>query len=136
MDEATSFAAGHRPCFECRRSEAENFKTCWLRAHPEYRFDKRTSIKQIDYIIHYQRISNQNQKVTYQENADTLPDGTFVVFGDEPYLIKAGSLLQWTPFGYEKELQLPAGEMLTVLTPRSIVNAFRAGYVPDMNCVA
>ena len=133
MDEATSFAAGHRPCFECRRSEADNFKTCWLKAHPEYGFNRQTSISYIDDIIHHQRISNQNDKITYQENVDTLPDGTFVLFDDEPYLIKSRRLLQWTPFGYEKEFQVPAGEMLKVLTPRSIVNAFRDGYVPDMN---
>jgi hypothetical protein len=133
MDEATSFAAGHRPCFECRRSEAEKFKTCWLKAHPEHRFNSRTSIKHIDDIIHHQRISNQNQKVTYQENAEALPDGTFVLFDDEPYLIKSRKLLQWTPFGYEKDIPLSECEMLKVLTPRSIVNAFRAGYVPAMN---
>ena len=26
LDEATAFAAGHRPCFECRRENAEKFK--------------------------------------------------------------------------------------------------------------
>ncbi|MEO8821838.1 MAG: hypothetical protein ABI267_08810 [Ginsengibacter sp.] len=27
LDEATSFAAGHRPCFECRRQDYHKFKT-------------------------------------------------------------------------------------------------------------
>jgi hypothetical protein len=98
MDEATSFAAGHRPCFECRRKEAEKFKACWLKGHPEYHFDKRTSIKYIDDIIHHQRISPQNEKITYEAPATTLPDGTFVVFGEDPYLIKSGCMRRWTPF--------------------------------------
>ncbi len=29
LDEATSFAAGHRPCFYCRRAEAEAFRNAW-----------------------------------------------------------------------------------------------------------
>jgi len=132
MDEATSFAAGHRPCFECRRDEAEKFKSCWLKGHPEYHFDKRTSIKHIDDIIHHQRISPQNEKITYEAQAATLPDGTFVVLDNDPYLIKSGSMHQWTPFGYKKKIQLPPDAILKVLTPRSIVNAFCAGYLPEM----
>jgi len=34
MDEATSFAAGHRPCFECRREDYKKFKTLWLKGNP------------------------------------------------------------------------------------------------------
>ena len=39
LDEPTAFAAGHRPCFECRRKDAEGFAECWqhalhLRARP------------------------------------------------------------------------------------------------------
>src|SRR5262249_48070514 len=29
LDEATALAAGHRPCFECRRGEAEHFAELW-----------------------------------------------------------------------------------------------------------
>ena len=32
LDEATALAAGHRPCFECRRQEAETFAALWARA--------------------------------------------------------------------------------------------------------
>ena len=129
LDEATAFAAGHRPCFECRRDEAEKFKTYWLKGNPGYHFNKRTLIKQIDDIIHIERISPQREKITYDANATTLPDGTFVVFDEEPYLIKSGWMHKWTPFGYERKVPLPPGVMLKVLTPRSIVNAFRSGLV-------
>ena len=29
LDEATALAAGHRPCFECRRRDAERFAALW-----------------------------------------------------------------------------------------------------------
>src|SRR3978361_1384995 len=47
LDEATSFAAGHRPCFECRREDYNRFKTNWLKGNPEYSFNGKTSIKEI-----------------------------------------------------------------------------------------
>ncbi|HEY0652814.1 MAG TPA: hypothetical protein VGD65_06790, partial [Chryseosolibacter sp.] len=44
MDEATAFAAGHRPCFECRREDAKRFKECWLKGNPSHQFSMSTSI--------------------------------------------------------------------------------------------
>jgi len=38
----------------------------------------------------------------------------------------------WSPFGYEKGVDVPQIPKLTVLTPRSIVNTFKAGYLPQM----
>jgi len=32
LDEPTALAAGHRPCFECRRQDAIAFAACWRRA--------------------------------------------------------------------------------------------------------
>jgi hypothetical protein len=29
LDEATALAAGHRPCFECRRADANQFAAAW-----------------------------------------------------------------------------------------------------------
>src|ERR1700719_1839094 len=29
LDEATAFAAGHRPCFYCRRDDANRFRAAW-----------------------------------------------------------------------------------------------------------
>ena len=30
LDEATAFAAGHRPCAECRRADYDRFSAMWL----------------------------------------------------------------------------------------------------------
>ena len=33
LDEATALAAGHRPCFYCRRDDANRFRSCWKRGN-------------------------------------------------------------------------------------------------------
>jgi hypothetical protein len=132
LDEATSFAAGHRPCFECRRNDYNRFKTLWLKGNPQYNFDEKTTIKEIDDILHQERMDDNNTKVTYEENVDAIPNGTFVLIDNKPYLVFGKNIYLWTPFGYEKGMALPNVEKLTVLTPRSIVNTFRAGYLPQI----
>lgn len=132
LDEATSFAAGHRPCFECRKADAKRFKDCWIKANPEYHFNSKTSIKFIDEIIHRERIDREHKKITHYGRASELPEGTFIFMHDNSYVLKAGRLHRWTPFGYEDSITVPEDSTLAILTPRSIVNAFRAGYVPQI----
>jgi hypothetical protein len=131
LDEATSFAAGHRPCFECRRTDANRFKSFWLKGNPEYNFTEKTPIGEIDKILHKERIDRKRSKITFEKRIDHIPDGTFVLVGSDPFLVLRRSLFRWTPFGYEKGIALPDVNKLTVLTPRSIVNTFRAGYTPQ-----
>jgi hypothetical protein len=132
MDEATAFSAGHRPCFECRREDAKRFKLCWLAGNPSYGFSLGTSIKEIDEVIHTERIGANESKVTHQLSASDVPVGTFVTVDQDPYLFSDGRLHRWTPFGYEGSIPMLTGTTLTVLTPASVVNAFRAGYVPGI----
>src|SRR5258706_7062392 len=70
LDEATSFAAGHRPCFECRRKDADKFKSFWLKGNPEYNFDQKTSIQEIDNILHKERMEYNKSKITFEERID------------------------------------------------------------------
>lgn len=132
MDEATSFAAGHRPCFECRREDYKKFKTLWLKGNPEYHFDEKTSIQKIDDILQSERMNRDKSKVLFEEDMKNIPNGTFVLFNNQPYLISNGLMYQWSPFGYEAGVALPNIAKLFVLTPKSIVNTFRAGYMSQM----
>ncbi|WP_083227977.1 hypothetical protein [Mucilaginibacter sp. PPCGB 2223] len=132
VDEATAFSAGHRPCFQCRYADHQRFKAAWLAGNPAYGFDEKTSIHQIDDIIHRERIGKNKSKITYMDDVTTLPDGAFVLVNEQPYLVANGGLYLWTPFGYEDKIAFPANSMLEVLTPRSIVNTFSAGYLPQM----
>jgi hypothetical protein len=61
-----------------------------------------------------------------------LPDGAFISMGNQAYLVKGGHLYLWTPFGYEGSIDRPASGKVVVLTPLTIVNAFRAGYRPQI----
>jgi hypothetical protein len=131
LDEATALAAGHRPCFECRKEDAKRFKLCWIKGNPLHDFTMATSINHIDEVIHRERIDSGKKKVTHQRKLSDVPDGTFILMNDNPYLLNNDRLHRWTPFGYEDKIALPNTSTFTVLTPNSIVNAIQAGYVPQ-----
>lgn len=132
FDEASAFSAGHRPCCECRRKDHYRFKMYWLKGNPEYEFTEKTSIQQIDAVLHNERINYAGNKVTYLDNIDNLPGGTFIFMNEQPHLIAGNRLYHWTAFGYDTRLSLPKNKIVTVLTPRSVVNTFSAGYIPQM----
>ncbi|MES2061211.1 MAG: hypothetical protein V4456_04785 [Bacteroidota bacterium] len=132
FDEATAFSAGHRPCFQCRYKAHIHFKEMWLKGNPQFGFTMKTPVAEIDAIIHRERIAADKSKRTYEANLKDLPDGVFVTFNNSPHLIKAGKLHTWSPAGYDQPIDFPKTEKITVLTPRSIVNAFSAGYIPQM----
>ena len=132
LDEATSFAAGHRPCFECRREDYRKFKSLWLIGNPGYHFDEKTSIKKIDGILHKERMRRDRSKVTYKEKINSIPDGTFILINEKAFLVFNKQIYLWSPFGYDKGMTLPNEKEFTVITPTSIVNTFRAGYTPQI----
>jgi hypothetical protein len=133
LDEATAFAAGHRPCFECRRADYNRFKSFWLKGNPEYGFNEKTSIQLIDNILHRERLNSDGSKVKYEDKLSTLPDGCFVELNGKPHLFANNAVYEWSPFGYGEAQELPRSEFVTVLSPESTVNAFRAGYVPQIS---
>ena len=132
LDEATAFAAGHRPCFECRREDALKFKQCWIAGNPEYQFTMKTTIKEIDEVLQRERIDKHTNKVTHTRLSSEVPEGTFVQIDRDPYVLRNGKLHAWTPSGYVQNIPLPENRIMTVLTPASMVNTFRMGYVPQV----
>ncbi|WP_205944103.1 hypothetical protein [Pedobacter sp. HDW13] len=132
LDEATAFAAGHRPCFQCRYADHQRFKLFWLKGNPGYQFNIKTAVTEIDNILHQERITADKTKVYYHESLDALPDGTFVSYQNNPYLVKEKQLHLWTPAGYEKAVTFPVLDKIAVLTPKSFVNMFAVGYAPQM----
>ena len=74
-------------------------------------------------------------KLTFRAVCSDLPDGVFVAGlrseeDKEPHLLWHEQLWAWRPGGYEKSTVTPEGRTVAVLTPRSIVNALGAGFVP------
>lgn len=134
-DEATAFAAGHRPCAECRRQDFLRFKMAWLAGNPQYGFDAKVHIAEIDEVIHRERIDMDGLKVIHAESPAVLPDGVFIVYKDTPCLVDRGGFRPWSPGGYGEPVEIPSASMVSVLTPASVVNALRAGYLPQLNLV-
>jgi hypothetical protein len=129
LDEATAFAAGHRPCGECRRQDYVRFKRLWCQANGG---DATSPIYPVDDHLHAERIDRPRS--TWESPLDALPDGTMIAEENEAWLVAGESLMRWTPAGYRDAKPRPAGQPVAVLTPRSLVAAFTAGYRPVMAC--
>ncbi len=132
LDEATALAAGHRPCFECRRKDYQRFKSAWLAGNPDSNLDSRSGIEPIDRQLHAERLTEAKTKRTYRAAVHALPDGTMVQGDGEAAasLLWRGQLRRWTPGGYVAACAVDPEQWAEVLTPLSIVRAIGAGYVP------
>ncbi len=93
LDEAVAFAAGHRPCAECRRERFNAFRNAWRVAKRQVRHP---SADEMDLELHRARL-DRGKKVVYEAPLSSLPDGCFVQVQDRAYLVRRGALLLWTP---------------------------------------
>jgi hypothetical protein len=125
LDEATAFAAGHRPCALCRRGDYMRFGERWSELHPGQH-----GADEIDAQLHGERWDGERRAQRLHEaRAASLPDGTFVLGdGGEPRLVLGGRVLDWGPGGYGPSRQLGPDDALTVITPPSMVEVLRAGW--------
>lgn len=138
LDEATAFAAGHRPCAYCRRARFTEFKTTWIAASPAVLSSAAPRIGEIDSILHAERTRRGGEKVMYEETLEMLPDGVMTELDDaNAYLVWRGQLLRWSFDGYARgEAPRLAAPNARVLTPASIVRMFRHGFQPDVHASA
>jgi hypothetical protein len=124
LDEAAAFAAGHRPCAECRRTDFVRFQDAWRLVYP----DTRPMADVIDARLHAERRRGPWRKRTYTADLATLPSGSYVKFDDRPWLVLGDTLLAWSADTYNDRRRRPSGGTVTVLTPPSIVAVLHAGY--------
>jgi hypothetical protein len=115
VDEATAFAAGHRPCALCRREDYNRFiDLVGMRADA------------IDERLHGERLDGSRRRL-HRARLQELPGGAFVLDQDEPWLVLGDELLRWTPGGYPARVTRPTG-CATVITPPSLVAVLRRGW--------
>src|SRR4051812_536853 len=128
LDEATAFAAGHRPCFFCRRDDANRFRAAWEQGNAV----ARVLARDIDAVLHRERL-DRGQKWLHPLPMPLaeLPDGAMVQAADESYLMVQGRPLQWSMAGYRKPENAVVEARL--LTPPSTLGALRAGYRPVLH---
>jgi hypothetical protein len=122
LDEPTALAAGHRPCFVCRRADAEAFRRAFAA-------DGGRSAAQMDAVLDRERRADPSARRRMRPLAE-LPDGAMIERNGRPYAVRGAVLLPWSFFGYGAPERRPEGERAPVLTPPAIVAALRAGYRP------
>ena len=128
LDEATAFAAGHRPCFYCRREDANRFRAAWEMGNGV----GRQRANEIDAVLHRERLARGKKRLhPLPMPLQELPDGAMVQQGTKSYLIAQGRALLWSPAGYSKVDGALNEAML--LTPPSTLRALAAGYRPVLH---
>lgn len=131
LDEPTALAAGHRPCFECRRADAVAFAE---KFSPR---GGRASAGAMDARLHRERLMDDNRtKRRHPVSLDDLPEGAFVTLsGADAFAVNGKRLLRWSPTGYVEAIGRPSGTAM-MLTPPAIIGVLARGYRPHWHASA
>jgi len=123
LDEVTALAAGHRPCFECRRAEAKAFAAAFSAGQGAGRV---LDADAMDEILQRDRLEGRRQRRRTMPHAN-LPVGTMIGLGGDAYGRHDSGWLLWSAAGWTK-INLKPPEHVSVLTPSSIISALRGGF--------
>jgi hypothetical protein len=114
LDEAVAFAAGHRPCGECRRHDYLRFRDTAGAA----------TVAELD-----ARLQAERRAGPVRRSWD-LPDGSFVRTATGPALVLGDALIGWDDrsYRYTEALPRPRVGTVEVLTPPTTVAVLRNGF--------
>lgn len=118
LDEATAYAAGHRPCAECRRAEWAAFRALWAAVHGP------ADAEAIDRALHTARLDGRARRLVPARWPD-LPAGAMVLAQGGPALVAGGRLWRWSFEGYSPLADPP--ESVALITPAPLVALMRVG---------
>lgn len=126
LDEVTALAAGHRPCFSCRRDAAIAFRDAFAKGISS----PGIKASEIDAILHQERWLSSSKKpnILNSDEISMLPDGVMMTIAGGAYAVKGGKLLLWNFEGY-RTAPKPRGT-INLLTPHSTIAALRNGFLP------
>ncbi|MEO0822011.1 MAG: hypothetical protein AAF074_16485 [Pseudomonadota bacterium] len=126
-DEAAAFAAGHRPCGECRNADYKRFRQAWEAAGLPA-----GGAKPIDRAMQAARVGRDRCQRCHNAPADDLPDGVFLRVEGRVGVLSGDAWHPWLETGgYGPAEARPSGPV-TVLTPAPTVAVFRQGYRPSI----
>jgi hypothetical protein len=130
LDEAVALAAGHRPCFLCRREAADAFRAAWAAAtgsEEPYAAD-------MDAVLHRERVQHGHKLIhAIPGPLSELPNGAVIVASGSAFTIAGEQAFRWTEQGYEAPHEIHRADGL--LTPASTFRALCAGYRPVLHPV-
>ncbi|MEP1517359.1 MAG: hypothetical protein ABJK32_14915 [Nitratireductor sp.] len=132
LDEAAALAAGHRPCFFCRREAATTFASCFATGNG---LDAARA-PAIDAILHRERLTPLRERPPVGAGAvSALPDGAMVAYENQALLVIGGALRLWafTGYGPAPAFSASPGARLRLLTPPATLAALKAGYKPVLH---
>jgi hypothetical protein len=121
FDEAVAFAAGHRPCAECRRADYRAYQRAWQQNYGgalPFAMD-------IDTVLHCERTGPPGL-----QEWRSLPDGTFVHTDEGPAVVVGDQIAVFDDktYRYRHRYSRPVAGAASLLTPPSTVSVLRAGY--------
>ncbi|MBI2718430.1 MAG: hypothetical protein HY245_02735 [Rhizobiales bacterium] len=112
LDEVTALAAGHRPCFYCRRAAARAFLG-------------NRRVNEFDAVLHGERTALRPESAI-----GALPDAAMVEIDGAAWAVRRGFLLRWSHSGYTAAIECGPAVRGRLLTPLSIAAILRLGYQP------
>ena len=124
-DEAVAFAAGHRPCGECRHAEYQAYKAAWADALG----GPPPAAGAMNRRLHAERLLPGTHRRRFHPTPwPDLPDGAFVIEDETPHLVRADELIPWDPDGYGEPRGRPRRGTATAITPPATMAVLHAGY--------
>jgi hypothetical protein len=124
LDEATAFAAGHRPCALCRRADYTRFGEIWRELHPG-----QIGADAIDAQLHRERLDGGSRRL-HEARYEDLPDGAFVLDNGVACLVGCEALLVWNTDGYGARRRRLLRGSAVLITPPSLVAVLRMRWEP------
>jgi hypothetical protein len=131
LDEVTALAAGHRPCFTCRREQAREFVRCYAEAFGV----SKPKVTEIDARLHEERLASARLPPSIGLDHDAikaLPDGAMVRQGERCLAKHGRQLRAWTFWGWIEAFDYFSLALwdIWLLTPPMTLAVLKAGYKP------
>lgn len=138
LDEVTALAAGHRPCFECRRAAANSYFAAYRAFHATFTqlppMRQRLKASQMDTLLHHERVLDRASRRPIELHES--PDGAMFEHDGSAWALRDGQLLHWTPSGYDRAIPAKGMANLMPLTPTTTLCILQHGYEPEWHSSA
>ena len=123
LDEVTALSAGHRPCFFCRRKDAQHFLAL---------ADPPLMVEEADRILHEQRQASRKKDTPASDDCRVadLPDGAMIAIDGDVYAVRGEHLLRWSFEGYRDAIPCKSLDRARLITPPLFVAILQRGYRP------